>query len=650
MIMVQKKRSDTMNEKLIKLNKIFRESISKGSRIIIYALNDISLEIKWILESLYSYSPIVIDDDLSRFNDYIISFEEYKKIYKKGDTVIICSSSPTQTQQIAVKLRELNIVIKDKNVITWPNGYYPEKEKYFKDLKKLLTVKKAVGYDLKRFGRNNDGGYCMLNDIQKCSIAYSFGICDDISWDEYIADNNVEVYCYDHTIDALPHENSHLHFRKIGIGAEDDLRAGLLSFDSILKLNGHRKESGMILKMDVEGAEWSVIRDVPQDILSLFSQIIFEFHHVSTPFFLNFQESLSVFEKLNRTHQVIWIHANNFDVAEELDGITIPNTLEITYASKCEYKFEQTEYSCPLSIDEPNYRIKSDIELKNFGDIQTEVENNESITTEAIWIGYFYETQTLSGVAFFSQLFIDDGTGFTENMKILASYNAFDNKECFVRFNISDFQNIKMLRFDPIEGYFCEVEILSAVSEYGEIELVPDVCVRRGNKAIFLNTDPQYYIYSQFHTFVEIRFRLRFLSAFESEQNVCEYYRAQENYRVLKEAEIKSQSTKISEQDAIIDSQNAKLSEQSSVIDNQNVKLIKQDAIIDSHNAKLSDQISVIDSQNVKLSEQDAIIDSQNAKFSEQDSIIDSQNAIIEKQASEIEKKDGIVNEQNSII
>ena len=66
MIMVQKKRSDTMNEKLIKLNKIFRESISKGSRIIIYALNDISLEIKWILESLYSYSPIVIDDDLSR--------------------------------------------------------------------------------------------------------------------------------------------------------------------------------------------------------------------------------------------------------------------------------------------------------------------------------------------------------------------------------------------------------------------------------------------------------------------------------------------------------------------------------------------------------------------------------------------------------
>lgn len=55
-----------------------------------------------------------------------------------------------------------------------------------------------------RLGRNFDGGYVMADCFDDVEAAYSLGINDDVSWDFDIAMRGIDVYQYDHTIDALP--------------------------------------------------------------------------------------------------------------------------------------------------------------------------------------------------------------------------------------------------------------------------------------------------------------------------------------------------------------------------------------------------------------------------------------------------------------
>ena len=52
-----------------------------------------------------------------------------------------------------------------------------------------------------RLGRNFDGGYVLLDDFADVGAALSLGINDDASWDLDIAQRNIPVQQFDHTID-----------------------------------------------------------------------------------------------------------------------------------------------------------------------------------------------------------------------------------------------------------------------------------------------------------------------------------------------------------------------------------------------------------------------------------------------------------------
>ena len=80
----------------------------------------------------------------------------------------------------------------------------------------LLSIKEVLGYKKIRIGKNKDGGYILLNDLKNIKIGYSFGISREISFDKGLADKNIDVFMYDHTINKLPFENSKFHWKKIG--------------------------------------------------------------------------------------------------------------------------------------------------------------------------------------------------------------------------------------------------------------------------------------------------------------------------------------------------------------------------------------------------------------------------------------------------
>jgi len=214
----------------------------------------------------------------------------------------------------------------------------------------LSKIKNTVGYDFVRVGAANDGGYVMLDDLPG-GVAYSFGINDDVTWDDDMASRGYEVYMYDYTIDALPYEKDGFHFFKEGI-ADFEESDNLKKLETFIKRNGHEKNGNMILKIDVEGAEWGVFENIPANLLKRFNQIVVEFHDLFD--FNNLARYNDVFEKISKIHQPVHYHINNYGDVYWFNDKPFGNAIEVTFANKEKYVFLEGEIELPRSQDAPN--------------------------------------------------------------------------------------------------------------------------------------------------------------------------------------------------------------------------------------------------------------------------------------------------------
>ena len=147
-----------------------------------------------------------------------------------------------------------------------------------KNIYPLLIPKKVIGKNLTLVGRKRDGGYILLDEFENMKIAYSFGISHEIGFDKALADKNIDIYMYDHTIKSLPYKNSKFHWKKIGLSGNKNKNDKLKPLKDLLMENGHLNEKNMILKIDVEYSEWEALYDISEDILKHFKYILLEFH------------------------------------------------------------------------------------------------------------------------------------------------------------------------------------------------------------------------------------------------------------------------------------------------------------------------------------------------------------------------------------
>ena len=203
-----------------------------------------------------------------------------------------------------------------------------------KCIRQLLQLHDVQGWDFVRIGNAHDGGYVMLDDFHPGSIAYSFGINDDVTWDRDMANRGYEVFMYDHTIDSLSEEHPAFHFQRKGIAGTAE-PPNLDTLEHYVEENLHASRRHMILKMDVEGAEWKSLLACPEDVLQSFDQIVLELHDMVVH--ENEDEMFAMLAKLNRTHAVTHLHANNYSNEYELDGHAYTDALEVTYANRAVY-------------------------------------------------------------------------------------------------------------------------------------------------------------------------------------------------------------------------------------------------------------------------------------------------------------------------
>jgi hypothetical protein len=211
--------------------------------------------------------------------------------------------------------------------------------------------------NLSRYGNFYDGGYVVSrNALSSTSGLTSFGLGRDFSFEKSIYENyGIPATVYDHSV-RKPSKvmviifsllklirkkstrfqeykswlhgyndffvNSNLHVKKKVV-----LKRYKMHEIGISEIFGRTHDlSSTYLKLDIEGNEYAIFEYL-LDICRSFTGICIEFHEVE----LNFIFFKKIIETIRKSHNLIFINANNYSNINNLD---IPDVLEISFVRK----------------------------------------------------------------------------------------------------------------------------------------------------------------------------------------------------------------------------------------------------------------------------------------------------------------------------
>ncbi len=150
----------------------------------------------------------------------------------------------------------------------------------------LLDELKVYHYDISnkiRIGNNYDGGYVIPNNITFSKL-YSFGISNNMTFDvDFVDKFNIPALLFDPTISKLPNDvynYNKLTFNKIGLYSSNcskmigNIICDVKTLDTLLE----NEDNNIILKIDIEGDEFSSILSTSDNILNKCACIVAEFH------------------------------------------------------------------------------------------------------------------------------------------------------------------------------------------------------------------------------------------------------------------------------------------------------------------------------------------------------------------------------------
>lgn len=240
------------------------------------------------------------------------------------------------------------------------------RQKPFLQFASLFSPEKVVGFDKIRVGSESDGGYVMLDDFNNTALALSFGVDINADWDVDVVERGVKVQQYDHSVPQSPVDHPQIAFFKQMItpsGDEPDSN----SIPKILRAAGVTRDASVILKIDIESAEWDIFDTCPVSDLARFSQILIEMHdfdRATDPYWL--MRATRVMKKLKSLFGVHHVHANNWSPMAAIGNVYFPGTLELSMAAKARYQFEPSPELFPTRLDAPNNPLRPDLYLGSF--------------------------------------------------------------------------------------------------------------------------------------------------------------------------------------------------------------------------------------------------------------------------------------------
>lgn len=232
-------------------------------------------------------------------------------------------------------------------------------------LGRLLQPQRAVGVEKVRLGALHDGGYVCLDDFDDVVAALSFGLAGEVSWDTALADKGLIVHQYDHTVPGPPVSHANFRFGQRKIGAFPDSTTDTV--ETVLEQNHLTRRNSVIMKMDIEHDEWDALAAMSSSSLDVLTQILCEFHNFSQVTDDRwFSRAIAVLSKLNEKFAVVHVHANNYGPLLAVGTVLFPQVLEVSYANRSKYTFEESDELFPGKLDGTNNPFAPDHQLGRF--------------------------------------------------------------------------------------------------------------------------------------------------------------------------------------------------------------------------------------------------------------------------------------------
>ena len=208
------------------------------------------------------------------------------------------------------------------------------------------------GIPLIRIGDAGDGGYLVPDDLD--GIEACFSPESDMLWtfESQLAINyGIKSYICDKDERRPKNLTKDQHFTPGWLGIETiDNYISLTDWISVSNL---QESSDLLLQMDIERAEWTVLFALSTNTLLRFRVIVVEFHFLSQlrnnlAFEKLFKPAL---DKLFANFDVVHSHPNNCCGTFPVDGIDFPEIIEITFHRKDRAKARAGFRELPNKLD-----------------------------------------------------------------------------------------------------------------------------------------------------------------------------------------------------------------------------------------------------------------------------------------------------------
>jgi len=203
-----------------------------------------------------------------------------------------------------------------------------------RDLFAELRPVSLANCHFERFGEQNDGGYVLCgNLLATAESAYSYGIAGYDGWGCQVSRRlNAPVHEYDCFDTRRPAcSGGQPFFHAECLSGERTVDEGGRVFDALaqqLVKNGDARRR-LVVKIDIEGAEWESLAATPDSVLERIDQLAIEFHHpfeaslaavirrlrldqpLTPRLWIVEDRALSVITRLKRFFRIAHIHFNN---------------------------------------------------------------------------------------------------------------------------------------------------------------------------------------------------------------------------------------------------------------------------------------------------------------------------------------------------
>ena len=235
-----------------------------------------------------------------------------------------------------------------------------------------------------RLGRNFDGGYLVCSNVlNKCNNLITLGVGDDTSFERDFIKRSFKnkIFLYDYSVNYFLFIKIIFKYFRRFLTFRSNTRALIYSFNNFInfiKLLSNKNvkffkkkivskpikkneislkevfsssNKNNLLKVDIEGYEYEIIKDILQNSKKI-QMLIIEFHSINA----DLQRFITKIKSLQKKFTIIHLHANNYQQPKKTD--LFYDVIEISFVNKFNLKTK--------SSNKFKYRYKFPIPNKDF--------------------------------------------------------------------------------------------------------------------------------------------------------------------------------------------------------------------------------------------------------------------------------------------